>query len=207
MSPKESYLHEFFKTSFTNKQQVKRTLLVLALIALYLPLTLKHSVDITAQVIVQSRKITQGDATSPNRQNVSFIPPSQAQIETESNILRSPALIRQTIRQLRDQGEYSSAVGDYNKLVMQPVRYLTDPLRAMRTMLGLHNEPAADTELEALTLEAADALKVETLPGSNVISITYNFPDPTQGSRFVTTLLQNYQDSHQDLQTMNSTRN
>src|SRR3546814_2035222 len=47
-------------------------------------------------------------------------------METESNILRSPALIRQTIGTLRDQGEYSPSPGILNKWVSEPLkRYVT----------------------------------------------------------------------------------
>ncbi|WPN49277.1 MULTISPECIES: GumC family protein [unclassified Pseudomonas] len=209
MNPKENYLHEFFRIFFANKQLVKRVFLVFAVIALVLPLMLKQSFDITAQVIVQSKKISQGDATSTlNQENASFIPPSLADMETESNILRSPALIRQTIEQLREKGEYTPPVGVFNKLVLSPIKQLvTDPIRKhvtnpVRSMLGLETDPVRDTTLDALTQEASDALKVETLPGSNVISIVYTFPDPAQGTRFVAALLQNYLVSRQELQSI-----
>lgn len=51
-------------------------------------------------------------------------------METESNILRSPALIRQTISELRDKGEYTPSPGVFYKLVSQPFkRFVTTPLR------------------------------------------------------------------------------
>ena len=206
MNPKENYLHEFFRIFFANKQLVKRVFLVFAVIAVVLPLMLKQSFDITAQVIVQSKKLSQGDATSTlNQENASFIPPSLADMETESNILRSPALIRQTIGQLREKGEYTPPVGVFNKLVMQPIkRFVTNPIREhvvnpVRSLLGLQTDPVRDTVLDTLTQEASDALKVETLPGSNVISIVYSFPDPAQGTRFVAALLQNYLVSRQEI--------
>jgi len=209
MNPKENYLHEFFRIFFANKQLVKRVFLVFAVIALVLPLLLKQTFDITAQVIVQSKKLSQGDATtSLNQENASFIPPSLADMETESNILRSPALIRQTISQLRDKGEYDPPVSVLNKLVLEPIqRFVTHPIREhlvnpVRNMLGLETDPVRDTLLDALTQEASDDLKIETLPGSNVISIIYSFPDPAQGTRFVAALLQNYLVSRQELQSI-----
>lgn len=57
MNPKENYLHEFFRIFFANKQWVKRVFLIFAMIALVLPLMLKQSFDITAQVIVQSKAL------------------------------------------------------------------------------------------------------------------------------------------------------
>ncbi|EJM58780.1 GumC family protein [Pseudomonas sp. GM48] len=209
MNPKENYLHEFFRIFFANKQLVKRVFLVFAMIAVVLPLLLKQSFDITAQVIVQSKKISQGDATSTlNQENASFIPPSLADMETESNILRSPALIRQTIGELREKGEYTLPVSTFNKLLAQPFkRFVSNPVREhlinpVRSLLGLQTDPVRDTLLDALTQQASAALKVETLPGSNVISIVYSFPDPAQGTRFVAALLQNYLVSRQEMQSI-----
>ncbi|MFJ3369537.1 GumC family protein [Pseudomonas sp. NPDC086251] len=209
MNPKENYLHEFFRIFFANKQMVKRVFLVFAVIALVLPLLLKLSFDITAQVIVQSKKLSQGDATtSLNQENASFIPPSLADMETESNILRSPALIRQTISELRDKGEYTPPPGVFKKLLGEPFKqYVSTPLREhvinpLRDALGLETDPVRDTALDALTQEAIDSLKIETLPGSNVISIIYSFGDPAQGTKFVASLLQNYLVSRQALQSI-----
>jgi hypothetical protein len=51
-------------------------------------------------------------------------------METESNILRSPALIRQTISELRDKGEYSPPARHVQQTAGQPFkRYVTSPLR------------------------------------------------------------------------------
>ena len=209
MNPKENYLHEFFRIFFANKQLVKRVFLVFAVIALVLPLMLKQSFDITAQVIVQSKKLSQGDATtSLNQENATFIPPSLADMETESNILRSPALIRQTISELRDKGEYTPPPGLFNKLLAQPFKnYVSTPLREhvinpVKSALGMETDPVRDTALDALTQEAIDSLTIETLPGSNVISIIYSFPDPAQGTKFVASLLQNYLVSRQALQSI-----
>ncbi|KZN21139.1 MULTISPECIES: GumC family protein [Pseudomonas] len=209
MNPKENYLHEFFRIFFANKQLVKRVFLIFAVIALILPLMLKQSFDITAQVIVQSKKLSQGDATtSLTQSDASFIPPSLADMETESNILRSPALIRQTISDLRAKGEYAPNPGIFSKLVTEPIRrFVTTPLREyvvnpVRDALGLETDPVRDTALDTYTQEAVDNLKIETLPGSNVISIVYSFGDPAQGTRFVAALLQNYLASRQELQSI-----
>ena len=209
MNPKENYLHEFFRIFFANKQLVKRVFLIFAVIALILPLMLKQSFDITAQVIVQSKKLSQGDATtSLNQENASFIPPSLADMETESNILRSPGLIRETLSQMRENSEYTPPVSTFNKLVAQPFKdYVTTPIREhlinpVRNALGLETDPVRDTELDALTQQAMSDLKVETLPGSNVISIVYSSPDPAQGTKFVAALLQNYLVSRQALQSI-----
>jgi uncharacterized protein involved in exopolysaccharide biosynthesis len=211
MNPKENYLHEFFRIFFANRQLVKKVFLIFAAIALVLPLVLKQSFDINAQVIVQSKKLSQSDATtSVTQDSDKFIPPSLADMETESNILRSPALTRQTISQLREQGEYASAPGLLDTLVLDPLqRFVVNPLREyvinpVRDLLGLEVDPvrATDFDLDAFTAQAVDDLKIETLPGSNVISITYSAGDPAQGTKFVAQLLKNYLQNRQELQSI-----
>lgn len=207
MNPKENYLHEFFRIFFANKQLVKRVFLVFAVIALLLPLMLKQSFEITAEVIVQSKKLTQSDAsTALTPETDKFIPPSLADMETETNILRSPTLIRQTISQLRDEGDYAPSQGMFQTLVLDPLRHhVVNPLRVqlinpVRDALGLEIDPVRDTVLDSLIQQAVKDLKIETLPGSNVISIVYSFGDPAQGTRFVQRLLENYLQNRQDLQ-------
>jgi uncharacterized protein involved in exopolysaccharide biosynthesis len=153
MNPKENYLHEFFRIFFANRQLVKKVFLIFAAIALVLPLVLKQSFDVTAQVIVQSKKLSQSDATtSVTQDSDKFIPPSLADMETESNILRSPALARQTISQLREQGEYAPAPGLLNTLVVNPLReYVINPVR---NLFGLEVAPVRDTDLDTFTQEA-----------------------------------------------------
>ncbi|VVO06560.1 GumC family protein [Pseudomonas fluorescens] len=207
MNPKENYLHEFFRIFFANRQTVKRVFLVFAVIALALPLMLKQSFDITAEVIVQSKKLSQSDAaTALTQETDKFIPPSLADMETESNILRSPTLIRQTMTQLREQGEFITTPGMLDKLVFAPLnQYLINPFREhvinpVREVIGLESEPVRDTTLDALTQQAIADLKIETLPGSNVISIVYSYDDPALGTKFVDQLLKNYLQNRQDLQ-------
>jgi polysaccharide biosynthesis protein PslE len=201
MNPKENYLHEFFRIFFANRQLVKKVFLIFAAIALVLPLVLKQSFDVTAQVIVQSKKLSQSDATtSVTQDSDKFIPPSLADMETESNILRSPALARQTISQLREQGEYAPAPGLLNTLVVNPLReYVINPVR---NLFGLEVAPVRDTDLDTFTQEAEDNLTIATLPGSNVISITYSSDDPALGTKFVAQMLQNYLQSRQELQSI-----
>ncbi|MDR0673538.1 MAG: hypothetical protein LBF93_07745 [Zoogloeaceae bacterium] len=196
----ENYLREFLRVLFANRRLVKRVFLVFAAITLSLPLVLKQSFDITAEVIVQSKKLPQTDPTStglvfdPDR----FIPSTLIDMETELNILRSSTLIRQTIAELRDEGKFEIRPGILDRLFFNPLkRFVGDPLRThvvnpARARFGLETDPVRDTTLDAWTAEAGEYLEVETLAGSNVISVVYHSPDPAQGMRFVERLLENY---------------
>ncbi len=197
--PKENYVHEFFRIFFANRQLVKRVFLVFAVIAVLLPLLLKQSYDITAEVIVQSKKLSQSDTTSALAQEADqFIPPSLADMETESNILRSPTLIRETINQLRKEGHYQTEPGLLQRTLFTP---LHDAVVApVGRLFGSKPEEARDTELDALTEQAIKGLTIETLPGSNVISVVYSAEDAKLGTLFVARLLDNFLKNRQDLQ-------
>ncbi len=197
--PKENYVHEFFRIFFANRQLVKRIFLVFAVFAIVLPLVLKQSYDIPAQVIVQSKKLSQSDTSSAlGQQADTFIPPSLADMETESNILRSPALIRETIAQLREEGHYQGEPSWLADHVTTPLReHVIEPLGRL---FADEDSVVRDTELDALTEEAISELTVATLPGSNVISLNYAAEDAHLGTLFLTRLLENFLKNRQNLQ-------
>lgn len=207
MTTMENYLHDFLRVLFAHKRLIKRVFLGFALITLVLPLVLKQSFEISSQVIVQSKKLSQSDVgTALTQDSDKFIPPSLADMETEVNILRSSTLVRQTIAQLHEEGLYSPSPGVLGTLVTQPLkRFIVDPLRnhvinPLKSVLGLETDPVRDTTLDSWTAQALDDLTVETLPGSNVIFLAYRYPDPAQGTRFVERLLSNYLVNRQELQ-------
>ncbi|MBF8745242.1 GumC family protein [Pseudomonas putida] len=197
--PKENYVHEFFRIFFANRQLVKRVFLVFAVIAVLLPLLLKQSYDVTAEVIVQSKKLSQSDTSSALAQEADqFIPPSLADMETESNILRSPTLIRETINQLRKEGHYQTEPGLLQRTLFTPLHNAV--VAPVERLFASKPEESRDTELDVLTEQAVKNLTVETLPGSNVISVVYSAEDPKLGTLFVARLLDNFLKNRQDLQ-------
>lgn len=208
MNKIENYLHEFLLVLFVNRRLIKRVFLGFALVTVLLPLVLKQSFEITAEVIVQSKKLSQTDAANTvlTPDSDKFIPPSLADMETESNILRSPTLIRQTISELRDEGVFGGNPGVLQKLIFNPIsNWIIAPLQnyvlnPVRSLLGFDVQEPRDTELDAFTNEAVKNLEIGTLPGSNVISVVYKSPNPAQGTRLVERLLKNYLISRQDLQ-------
>lgn len=207
MNTKENYVHEFFRILFANGRLVKRVFLIFAVAALLLPLVLKQSFEINAEVIVQSKKLSQSDTNSAlSQESDKFVPPTLSDMETETNILRSPTLIRETISTLMDEGRYDQPPSLLQRLVLTPFKtWITTPLREKvinptRLWLGLEVDPVRDTTLDSLTDDAIKHLKIETLPGSNVVSVLYSSPDPELGTLFVQRLLDNYLRNRQDLQ-------
>lgn len=203
----ENYLHEFMRIFFSNSRLIKRFFLVFIAFTLLLTIALKQSFDITAEVIVQSKKLSQTDSTSSlSTETDKFIPTSLADMETESNILRSSSLARQTIIELVDEGKFEQSSSLINKLIIKPIKnFIILPLKnyiinPVKSVIGLDVDPIRDTRLDEILKQVIKDLKIETLPGSNIILITYSSTDPAQGTVFVERLLENYLKNRQDLQ-------
>src|SRR5690606_41990985 len=95
-----------------------------AVITLLIPVLAKPTYDISAEVLVQSKKLPQLDPSGGALSRLSdvFVPPTLIDMETESSILRSPALIRRTVEQLYAEGHFQE-----EPTLLQ--RWVTDPLR------------------------------------------------------------------------------
>lgn len=203
----ENYLHEFMRIFFSNSRLIKRFFLVFVAFTLLLTIALKQSFDITAEVIVQSKKLSQTDSTSSlSTETDKFIPTSLADMETESNILRSSSLTRQTLIELVAEGSFAQSESLVKKIITDPIKnFITSPLKnyvinPTKNLIGLDIDPIRDTSLDELLQQVLKDLKIETLPGSNIILITFSSADPAQGTVFIDRLLQNYLKNRQDLQ-------
>lgn len=206
----ENYLHEFVRIFFANRRLIKRFFLVFSAVILLLPVFLEQSFDITAEVIVQSKKLSQSDSVSSlTAETDKFVPTSLADMETEANILRSPTLVRQTILELSKEGRFSTPESLFNKFVLKPFKeYVTKLLRErainpLRGQPGLGTDPVHDTSIDETLQAILKNLQVKTLPGSNIISIVLSTSDPAQGTVFVERLLHNYLQIRQNLQFSN----
>jgi uncharacterized protein involved in exopolysaccharide biosynthesis len=208
MNKSENYLHEFFRIFFANQQLIKRVFLVFAVLTLLIPIVAKQTFEVTAQVLVQSKKLPQVDANGGALAplNDVFVPLTLIDMETESNILRSTALIRRTVEQMYGEGFWQGEPSWLKRMIITPLRvYGLDPLRLhvlnpARRWLGLEIDPVRDTTLDTLTMSVLDDLEVQTIPGSNVIAVTYSAADPALGTLLVNRLLDNYLVHRNDLQ-------
>lgn len=203
----ENYLHEFTRVFFSNSRLIKRFFLVFVTLTLLLTIALKQSFDITAEVIVQSKKLSQTDSTSSlTSESDKFIPTSLADMETESNILRSSSLARQTLLELTEEGKFYQNDSLIKRIIINPVKnHIISPLKnyvinPIKSLIGLDTDPVRDTSLDEMLKQVTKNLKIETLPGSNIILITFSSSDPAQGTVFVSRLLENYLENRQNLQ-------
>ncbi|QDD88712.1 GumC family protein [Pseudomonas oryzihabitans] len=207
MNKMENYLHEFLRVFFANSRLIKRVFLVFTLVTLALALLLPKHYDISGQVIVQSKKLSQSDPNgllTPDADK--YLPLTLADMETESDILRSPTLIRSTLAELVAEGHYQLRPTLVQRLFVLPLKTLViTPLRSividpLHRLLGGEPLPPKETLLDEYTADAIKNLKIATLPGSNVISVDLKSLDPAQGTLFVDRLLHNYLERRRALQ-------
>lgn len=203
----ENYLHEFMRVFFSNRKLIKRFFLLFVALTLLMTIAMKQSFEVTAEVIVQSKKLSQTDSTSSLAADTDkFIPTTIADMETESNILRSASLSRQTLIELINEGEFEKTNSLFTKLITNPIKnYLIAPFKLkiinpVKEFFGLEVDTIRDTALDALLAQTLEDLSVDTLPGSNIILVNFSTENPQQGTIFVQRLLKNYLKNRQDLQ-------
>jgi uncharacterized protein involved in exopolysaccharide biosynthesis len=196
----ENPLYPLLYTLYANRRLIKRVFLAFAALVLLLPLLLRSTYDISAEVLVQSKKVAQTEPNSASLQQETdkFLPPTLADMETESSILRSPELVRATLDSLRQEGHFAEEDGLLKQVLLNPLRdYLINPLRErlldpLLAALGFAAEPVRDSRLDELTLATLEDLEVVPLPGSNVIAVHYRAGEPALGTLFVNRLLDTY---------------
>ncbi|QNQ99914.1 lipopolysaccharide biosynthesis protein [Pseudomonas oryzihabitans] len=207
MTKMDNYLHEFLRVFFANSRLIKRVFLVFALATLVLAVLLPKQYDISGQVIVQSKKLSQSDPNAVLTPDADkYLPLTLADMETESDILRSPTLIRSTLAELVAEGRYEVRptllqrffLSPFKRLVLTPLR--TAVLEPLQRLLGGAPTPPKETLLDEYTDAAIKNLKIATLPGSNVISVDFKTRDPGQGTLLVDRLLHNYLERRRALQ-------
>ena len=207
MNQTENYLHEFLRIFFANRRLIKRVFLFFAAITLLIPVLAKQTFDVTAEVLVQSKKLPQMDTSGGalNKLSDVFVPPTLIDMETESSILRSPTLIRRTVEQLYAEGHFQEEPGLLKRWVTDPLRrHVIEPLQAhvlnpVRELFGFEAEPIRDNLFDNLALMVLDDLEIQTLPGSNVINVAYSAGEPVFGTLLINRLLDTYLVHRQEL--------
>ncbi|MFJ7146560.1 GumC family protein [Pseudomonas protegens] len=204
MTKSKNYLQELLQVLFVKQQTIKLIFISFTLFTLLLPLLLTQKFEVSAEVIVQSKKLSQTDITtllSPETNK--FIPLSLADMETEVKILQSPSLTYKTVEQLYQQQRLSAdpetGIRLFISSIKSGVKHIF-PAAINNLLFNVKTAPEHNTALLALSAKANQNLKVATLPGSNVISLVYTTNNPSQGTDFVEQLLNNYLEKRQELQ-------
>ena len=177
---------------------IKRIFLLCAAVSLLVPFCITTKYTLTGEIAVLSKKLQQGirgDITLGV--NARYIPASVTDIETESNIIRSIPLIQKTVADLYDEGvlrmEYSLVGG----LIVNPVRkYIVSPIKSI---FSDNNKNERTEDIKSLTKIILDGLEVNTIPGSNIITVSYESDDSDLAQKFVNKLMANFLIKHDEL--------
>src|SRR5690606_14971651 len=130
-----------------------------------------------------------------NRLSDVFVPPTLIDVDTESSILRSPALARRTGEQLYAEGHFQ----DEPTLLQRWVTGRLEPhvggggkgavLNPPRELLELDVEPVRDNLIDNLAMMVPEGVDVHPLPRSKVIRLVYSAGEPTFGTLLINRLL------------------
>ncbi|MGI0118192.1 GumC family protein [Zooshikella sp. RANM57] len=195
----ENYLHEFLRIFFANQQLIKRVFILFVSISILVPVIVEDHYELTGEVLVLSKKLSQSDAdTVLTGDTDKFVPLTVIDMETESNILRSTGLIRTTVSELYQAGKLSLASLEaatwlgivFENYIIKPLQqYIIQP---MSQLLGVKEKDIQHLEIDKLTTDVLENLTIEPVPGSNVINVTFISVNPEQGVILVNSLLNNY---------------
>ncbi|MBU2706629.1 hypothetical protein KCM76_11605 [Zooshikella marina] len=195
----ENYLHEFLRIFFANQVLIIRVFITFVGISILVPFIVDDHYELTGEVLVLSKKLSQSDAdTVLTGDTDKFVPLTVIDMETESNILRSTGLIRTTVSELYQAGTLTLSSAEpaswlgvaIDNYVIQPLKtYITQPISHF---FSSEQDDIQHQEVDQLTTEVIENLAIEPVPGSNVINVTYTSINPEQGVIVVDQLLNNY---------------
>ena len=188
------YIREFLGMFFANTLFIKRIFIGFAVISFLVPLALTDTFTVTGEIIVLSKKIQQGPQGALAQSSARYIPVSLSDMETENNIIRSIPLIRSSVAALYEKGVFTEEVSFIdewiNEWISLPIEtHITAPLRSMMT--ESESDPHGDA-IDQYTDMVLSSLTIATIPGSNVISLSYESEDPTLAQIIVNELMDQY---------------
>jgi len=141
-------------------------------------------------LIVKSKKIQVPPEILKEGQNSRIIfPPSREDIISETKILSSKELIRDSLQSLMKEGGFSTEASSKLKQFIR--EFITLPMNRFLVFIGLKPETEL-SKIDILTNEVSENLSTEIVPGSNVIEVTLLYDNPTVGVRILNSILDNY---------------
>ncbi|WP_250654731.1 GumC family protein [Alkalimarinus coralli] len=201
-----NYIREFVRIFFANRKLIRRIFVGFAIFTLLVSLLPQKWWELSGQVIVLSKKLSQSTETESmyGTPAARYLPPELQDLETESNILRSQELIRKTVSELHASGEFYLQPGLIDTWVLEPVKTAIAPIKDQITstindLFDKEPEEEKDSTIDELSEFVSEELTTEILPGSNVILITFKFTDPDMGVMFLNKHLDNYLEKRREL--------
>lgn len=183
LSLRTNFIREILTLFFSNFRLASKVIVVILLFTAVAPFFIGKYYTVTGEIIVLSKKLEQGyraesmPGTSPR-----FLPVTLTDMETESSVLRSLPLLQATVTTLIKEGKLSAGYGPIQTLIVQPVKKLFGEMPA---------DPSRD-QVNSLSTQVLSGLEIATLPGSNVITVSYTDKDPELARTIVNALMDSF---------------
>ena len=183
---------------FANFPFMLRIFFVCVVVSVLVPVLSEQKYLLNGEIMVLSKKIAQGNREEMGvMAGVRYVPVSLTDMETENNILRSLPVIKKTVEELYNNGLFHIERSYFDERVVDPLK------GRVLNFLNLTAPSSMVTEgqlvVNELTKLVIDSLSISTIPGSNIIRISYETENPEVGSIFVNTLMDNYLAKRQEL--------
>jgi len=188
---------------FANLPFMRRIFLVCVAVSLLAPALSEKKYVPTGEIMVLSKKIAQGNRGEVGlATGVRYIPVSLTDMETENNILRSLPVIRKTVTDLYTDGLLHIESSYFDEQIVEPLKERFSSLLNLTTSSEMMDED--QLAINELVKLAVASLNISTIPGSNIILISFETENPEVGSAFVNKLMDNYFVKRQELITNES---
>lgn len=191
------YIIQLVTVFFTEHWLIKKILTLGFVLLLLVSFLAPKQFYFNGQVVVVSKQIPHSlDGSLLNSKQDVFVSPTLTDMETEANILRSPAIIYHTLLELHQSNLL--IIDDPNWIKINIIEPLKSNLKdAKKTIRGWFLEPLTPEEeqhiyISEFTEEIIESLEIVTLPGSNILTVDLIYDDIIIGKRIATRLLKNY---------------
>lgn len=191
-------LRDTLKIFFANLPFMRRIFILCVAVSFLVPVLSEQKYTPSGEIMVLSKKIAQGNREEMAvASGVRYVPVSLTDMETENSIIRSLPLIRETVVDLHDDGLLHLEKGYFYEWVVEPLR------NKLPWVSNFTMPPSGIDErqltIDELTKSAVDSLNISTIPGSNIILISYESESPEVGKAFVNKLMDNYFERRKEL--------
>ena len=188
-----AHLRELITLFSAQLPLMRRVFAVCVILAFCAPFFVGTKYTVSGEVLVWAKKIQQGvTGEIIGGEGARYIPATLTDIETENNIIRSTALVQQTMADLYHDGVFEGEPS--------PVAKITQPIKDfLKSLLADEDADPDQDAINGLTKQALASLEVVALPGSNVITVNYESDDPELAATIVNQLMKNYLEKRQNL--------
>ncbi len=204
-STSTNFIREVLTIVFCNLRLATQVAVAIFLVALVAPLFIGKYYTVTGEIIVLSKKLDQGIRAEVSRDHGSrFLPPTLADLETETTIIRSLPVIQHAVAGLEDDGIEITEYSVLQTWIIQPLKHILElPMR----LLGSEDMDPQQARINELTAYVLKDLEIVTAPGTNVILVSYTHSDAAKAMALVNQVMQAYLQKRRDVMRLEAPEN